>query len=412
MDINQWVHWIQSLHCKEMDLSLERVQAAAIKLNLLGPRPPVITVAGTNGKGSCVRGLESIYWQAGYKTGAFTSPQLLRINELIRINGVEIDDESLCKAFKKIAPICEQVSLTLFEFNTLAAFVIFNEAKLDVWILEVGLGGRYDAVNVVDADVAIIASIDLDHTEWLGDTREKIALEKAGIFRSDKPAVCGDFNPPYTLLDYAKDNQVPLYCQSRDFSFNKILDGWNWSYQNKFLKELPLPQLALQNMSTVLMAIELMQERLPVDEQSIRRALQEVKLPGRIQIIPGDVMTILDVSHNPASVAMLAKWLKENPAKGKTCAVFSMLGDKDILSSLNEIKDQIAAWFIAPLEGKRAASIETMINNFKDALIDNFSNLNSIKEAYHGAVKACQPGDRIVVFGSFHTVGSVNFLRY
>ena len=284
MDINQWVLWVGSLHGKEMDLSLERVQAAAMKLNLLDPKPPIITVAGTNGKGSCVRGLEAIYRQAGYKTGAFTSPQLLRINELIRINGLEIDDNSLCKAFEKIAPICNEVPLTLFEFNTLAAFIIFNEAELDVWILEVGLGGRYDAVNVMDADLAIIASIDLDHMEWLGDTREKIALEKAGIFRSGKPAVCGDFNPPHTLLEYAHQNQVPLYCQNKDFLFNKNQSGWSWSYQDKVLRDLPLPQLALQNMSTVLMAIALMQERLPVDEHSIRCALQEVQLTGRIQI--------------------------------------------------------------------------------------------------------------------------------
>ncbi len=404
MNLSAWLERIQSLGTPAIDLSLERVQEVARRLNLK-KGPVCITVGGTNGKGSTVAGLESIYREAGFKTGVFTSPILFKHNEYVRIQGQDASDEAFCRAFEKIDQARGEVVLTPFEFNTLAAFEIFREQDLDVWILEVGLGGRFDAVNVIDADIAIVTSIGIDHTEWLGDTREKIAFEKAGIFRSGKPAICGDVDPPVTLTDYAKKIDAPFYCQNQEFRFLKKADHWQWQSEKNHFKTLPIPSLALQNMSSVLMALELAQNFLPVTETQIQSGLKKVKLAGRIQVVPGKIEQIFDVSHNPASAAFLDAWLREHPCRGKARAVFSMLADKDILATIQVMRDKIDEWHVASLLPlKRAASLEKLLSAFQSAGLNNIFSYDTVKMAYQNVMQRGKEGDRVIVFGSFHTV--------
>jgi dihydrofolate synthase / folylpolyglutamate synthase len=407
--LQEWTNWIKSLHVTEMDLSLERVREIAHRLNILKPPHPVITVGGTNGKGSTVAGLEAIYLRQGYKVGAFTTPFLFKPNEQIRINGEDVTDESFCEAYKTIEGIREGITLTPFEFNALAALLLFSQANLDVVILEVGLGGRWDAVNVIDADVAIITSIAIDHVEWLGNTRESIAREKSGIFRANKPVVCGDVAPPAILMKTANDINAPFFCQNKDFGYKKNFssDTWSWWSGNNSYDNLPKPRLALQNIATVLKAIELMQLYLPVSFQTIREGLPYVSLAGRIQLFPGRVPHLFDVSHNPASAEFLANWLKENPVQGKVHAVFSMLADKDMLSTLLMIKECINAWYIGPINEPRGASLEFLQASFYKAGIAELKSFLTLEAAYKAALKITNKQDIIVIFGSFRTVAEV-----
>lgn len=407
MQLEDWLVKIQSTHNCDMDLSLERVASVAARLNVHKTASPVITVAGTNGKGSTVAALEAIYMAAGFKVGVFTSPILFRHNEYVRIQGQEAHDDAFCHAFDRIEKARETTSLTPFEFNTLAALDIFHQSKLDVWILEVGLGGRFDAVNVIDADASIVTSIGIDHVDWLGDTREKIAYEKAGIFRKNKPAICGDSDPPATLINYANDIESILYCQNKQFGFKKKNHSWDWWSESNHFENLALPKLALSNMSTVLMTVELLQNKLPVSEEIIKQTISTVSLPGRIQVIPGDITQILDVSHNPAAAEFLAVWLKEQTVKGKTRAVFSMLSDKDIYSTLLVMKNVIDEWHVASLDTKRGASMDHILNSFHEANIKNVTPYSSIEEAHLQTLKQSKLADRVVVFGSFHVVGKI-----
>ncbi len=404
--IQDWLGWIKSHHKKTMDLGLERVAKVAERLNLLQPNCPVITVAGTNGKGSCVAGLEAIYLAAGYRVGAFTSPYLFRINEEIRIQGKEIGDEKLCQAFACIEKALDDVTLTPFEFITLAALAIFQQANLDICILEVGLGGRLDAVNIINADVAVVASIAIDHADVLGDTREAIAREKAGIFRAHKPAVCGDFSPPNTLIDYAREINAPLFCQEKEFYFRREETSWSWRSKKKHFENLSLPTIALQNMATVLMAIELLQSKLNVNRHAIDVGLTKINLPGRIQVIPGDITRIFDVSHNPAAAEFLATYLRENNQAKKTRAVFSMLVDKDILGTILVMKELIDEWHIAPLPVERGTPINKLAACFQAAKIKNFSEHASVADAYQAAMTKSKSNEQVVVFGSFYTVAA------
>jgi len=390
-----------------MDLSLERVVEVAGRLNLLKPIATVITIAGTNGKGSCAAGLEAVYLRRGYKVGVFSSPILFKHNEYVRIQGTDVSDKQFCEAFEQIEKARGDITLTPFEFNALAAFYIFHQEKCDVWLLEVGLGGRFDATNVIESDLAIVTSIGIDHVEWLGDTREKIAYEKAGIFRNNKPVVCGDFDPPLTLIECAEQLDAPLYCQNKAFHYEKQDSTWTWQSATTHFKNLPIPTLALQNMSTVLMAVELLQPKLPVAVEIIEAAMANVRLIGRIHIIPGHVSRIFDVSHNPASAELLKKSLQEKNGSGKTRAVFSMLMDKDIVSTLQVMKDCIEEWHIAPLSIKRGATLPQLESSFAIAEIQNVQSYDSIVAAYEKALELSTEGDRVIVFGSFHTVADV-----
>lgn len=408
MNLNEWLERIRSIHGQEMDLSLERTMQVAEKLGLLAGNPLVITVAGTNGKGSCVAGIEAIMLESGYKVGSFTTPYLYFYNEQIRLQGESVSDALLIDAFEEVEKARLGITLTPFEFGTLAALIIFKKAKLDVWILEVGMGGRYDAVNVISADVAVIASIGIDHVQWLGETREAIGYEKAGVFRSGQLAVYGDLEPPQSVIKYADLLGTTLFLQGEHFQYIENEQNWEWRTGDKVLRDLPLPSLALQNMSTVLMAIELIQSRLPVTQDAIIRGLCKVKLPGRIQVIADDVTRILDVSHNPASVAMLKTYLDKNLCNGKTYAVFSMLGDKDMVATMTEIKSAIDEWYVAPLGIARGASSEQLKESFENLKLRNVVFCRSIKEAERLVMERAVAGkDRVVIFGSFHTVSEV-----
>jgi dihydrofolate synthase/folylpolyglutamate synthase len=403
-NIVEWLESIKRTHTQEIDLSLERVSTIAERLMQGSQRRSVITVGGTNGKGSCVAGLESIYLSAGYRVGTFTSPFLFRYNEQIKIQGIPATDEMICDVFVKIAANCQDITLTPFEWTTLAAFLIFESEDLDIWILEVGLGGRYDAVNILDADVSIVTSIAMDHMAWLGYTREAIAYEKAGICRPDKPAICGDNDPPSSLLN---QKVKKWYCQNKQFGFERSSSEWRWWSENGLLENLPHTSLALQNMSVVLMAVELLQNKLAVTKAAIVNGLKDVNLPGRIQVVPGDITVIYDVSHNPASAELLGEFLKNNACNGKTRAVFSMLGDKDILTTLNVIKEQFHTWDIAPLPVQRGASSDFLMKSFKEAAITNVRMHPTIERAFSAVQDVAEKGDRTVVFGSFHTVAGV-----
>jgi len=401
-----WLDWIQSLSMKEIDLSLDRVYQVLKRLDI-SLESTVITVAGTNGKGSTVAGLEAIYLEALKSCGTFTSPFLLHYNEQVRIQGKPVTDQILIAAFQEIKKHSEKIPLTSFEFGTLAALWIFKQHNLDVVILEVGLGGRLDAVNAIDSDVSVVTSIALDHMEWLGTTREAIAREKSGIFRRLKPAVCGDLDPPLTLIQHAKEIGSPLFCQGKHFGYQENDSHWDWWSENDRFADLPYPVLALQNMSTVLKVIELLQPTLPVKREAIDRALMHVNLPGRIQVIPGKIKKILDVSHNPASIALLSDYLKKNPILGKTHAVFSMLKDKDIFSSLKMIKNVIDHWYIAPLHNSRGMSKDALRDIFQKENMKNWKMYHGVNQAYETALIEVEENDRVVVFGSFYTVAEI-----
>lgn len=404
--MEDWLAGIACLNENEMELGLSRVKAVLDRLNLLCCCP-VIMVSGTNGKGSCVAGLEAIYQAAGYRVGTFTSPFLFKYNEQVRINALERNDKDWCTAFEKVELARQGVPLTSFEFGTLAALVLLDQASLDLWILEVGLGGRLDAVNVMDADLAIVASIGIDHVEWLGSTRDAIAIEKAGIFRANQFAVCGDFSPPQTLLDSAEKLGTLLYCQGQAFRYQENKNEWSWSYHEIHYSHLPIPKLAIQNMSTVLMAVTLMQKKLPINRLAIDAGLSTVTLPARIQVIEGDVVKILDVSHNPASIQLLADYLEKNPIQGKTRAVFSMLKDKDIYQSILAIQTYIHEWHIGALNTKRAASLDLIKEAFQKSDINLVETYADVKQAYQAAEANSKTGDRVLIFGSFHTVAEV-----
>lgn len=405
--LSEWLSWINEIHPSDICLGLERVKTVAERLNLLEPANIVITVGGTNGKGSTVAGLDHIYRAAGFKVGTFTSPYLFKHNEEVCINGVPASDALFCQAFEKIEQARGSTLLTPFEYHTLAALLIFRKQPLDVVILEVGLGGRLDAVNIINPDVAVITSIGIDHVDLLGHTREAIGFEKAGIMRPGIPVVCGDQGPPASLLSYAEKIGAVLFCRNRDFNYKTQLNKWHWWSKSESYDCLPINNLMLQNMSTVMMVINVLQPHLPVTRDAIETGLKNTELPARIQIMPGPVTEIYDVAHNPAAVACLAEKISTLPCPGKTLAVFSMLADKDITSCIHEIKEFITAWYIAPLAVKRAASFEKLCEAFTQSDAKPIHSFPNLTHAYDQARKHATIEDRIIVFGSFHTVSQV-----
>lgn len=416
----EWLEYLGCVHRTNIELGLDRVKEVAGRLHLLPEQNSnsclTIIVGGTNGKGSTVAGLSAIYQAAGFQAGSFTSPYLFKHNEEVKINDEMASDEDFCDAFAMIEKARATITLTPFEFHTLAALIIFKKSPkpLDVMILEVGLGGRKDAVNIMDADLAIIASIDIDHVDYLGNTRESIGHEKSGIFRANQPAICGDFNPPTTLLAQAQTLNVPLYCQGKDFYFKQNEENsedWSWHHQQTTVENLPMNGLAIQNMSTVIMAATLLQKKLPVDTVTIKHALKHLNLPGRIQVVQNNKLPciiIFDVAHNPAACAYLAKRLQAMNITGTVRAVFSMLTDKDIPASIFPLRDIIDEWYFAALQTTRAASCETLQNSLQENGIakNHLQRFPSIVDAYQCAQSAAQSHDAIIVFGSFHTVSA------
>ncbi|HEB56501.1 MAG TPA: bifunctional tetrahydrofolate synthase/dihydrofolate synthase [Gammaproteobacteria bacterium] len=411
-NLHDWLGWQETLHPEEIELGLARIAAVFQRLQASSFSCPVITIAGTNGKGSSLRMLESIYLADGYRTCAYSSPHLLRYNERIRINGVEATDADIVAAFARIDAARADISLTYFEFGTLAALDIFMRQQVDVVLLEVGLGGRLDAVNIINADVALLTAISLDHTDWLGADREAIGYEKAGILRSGRPAVCSDPELPQSVQVHARKLDCPIYRLGHEFDFRIDSQGWGWHERQGSALNLPPPGLRgahqYRNAAGVLMVLTLLQSRLPVASEAICRGLQETHLSGRFQSVPGPSLSrvnwIYDVAHNPDSVQQLTQMLAEEEPAGRTFALLGMLADKDSRTALWHIHSQITDWHIAPLNSPRSEKPE----NLKD-IIHSLGRSPvclhaSVALAWEAIESRAEVGDRIVVFGSFYTV--------
>ena len=409
--LEKWLEWQESLHFTAIELGLERCRRVANNMGLLKPSYNVISVAGTNGKGSSITMLDKILRNADYKVGRYTSPHLLRYNERICINGEEVSDAELCESFDRIDRARGDISLTYFEFGTLAALDLFRQHNVDLAILEVGLGGRLDAVNVLDADVALITSIDIDHQQWLGDNRECIAREKAGIFRNKALAICSDPNPPQSLLDCAEALGTPISVSGSEYSYSINDDTWSWSSNETSLEELPRPMqycdFQLQNAAGVLMVLDKIQHEYPISVKNIKQGLNSFRLNGRMQIIPGEVAKILDVAHNRESVKALVENLRKMPCLGKTHILVGMLKDKDHLEVFKVLKEVADSWSIVTLSQDRGCDAQTLLSDLKILGIDeNVSDFESVDEALDKLQQLAVSGDRIVITGSFLTVGA------
>ena len=400
-----WLAWQERLHPAEIELGLERVRAVLQRMDLLRPCARVFTVGGTNGKGSCVATLEALSLESGRCTGAYTSPHLLRYNERVRVDGVEVDDEALVSAFEAVDAARDGTSLTYFEFGTAAALEIFRRRGVHTAVLEVGLGGRLDAVNAIEPDAAVVTSVGLDHMEWLGPDRESIGREKGGIFRPGKPAVIGDRAPPASLLAAAGPGALRLGV---DFDWAETPAGWCWQDGARMLPGLPgatLPASVLKDNAACAIAAFLALETAAPAPGAIARALRRIRLAGRMQRIPGEVEWWLDVAHNPEAARALAQALAAAPARGRTWCVLGMLEDKDAHAVAEALRNAVDGWFIASLDcprGLAAAALETRI---ADALRAPATRAASVAEACSAAAAAACAGDRVVVCGSFHTVG-------
>jgi dihydrofolate synthase/folylpolyglutamate synthase len=413
-----WLTYLETLHPKTIALGLERVAQIKQRLNLQ-PDFPIIVVGGTNGKGSVCAMLESILHAAGYRVGCYTSPHLLHYNERVRIAKQQATDAELYASFEKIEQVrgaafsgMEEVPLTYFEFGTLAAMQCFIEHKVDVAILEVGLGGRLDAVNVFDNDCAVIASVDIDHTDYLGDTREAIAYEKAGIMRSGKIAICADEDVPLAIRSHAQQVGAELWCIGGKFSFTAHQGQWDFRSKSGTRSALPYPALRgayqLQNASAALAALDVLKDRLPISMEAVRRGLGEVQLAGRFQFVPGKPSLILDVAHNPHAARALAQNLAGLPPCPHTYAVFSMLADKDIAGVASALDPHIDTWLVAGVDTPRSATAQQLDQVLEQCRVRGEIKIcKNIPDALRYAYNAAGENDRIIAFGSFYTVAEV-----
>ncbi len=425
--LSDWLSHLETAHPVGIDMGLARISLVRHALGL-SFECPVITVGGTNGKGSTCSIIESILVRAGYQVGCHTSPHLLSFNERARINGVDASDEDLLEHFEAVETarlgLPEPVSLTYFEFTTLAIMRLFATRNLDAVILEVGLGGRLDAVNIIDTDCAVVTSIDIDHTEYLGDTREKIGFEKAGIFRANTPAICGDPSPPQSLIDHAAAVGADLWLVGRDYRYEAQPgnERQQWSYIGRTQRRSALAYPALRganqliNTSAALAALEALRARIPVSAQDIRLGLANVELPGRFQVVPGKPQIIFDVAHNPHAAAVLAQNLGNMGFFPYTYAVFGAMADKDIEGVIQHLKGEVDHWNVTGLPTPRAASSAMLegalhdagVNDGPDASVRQFA---TPADAFQDAVGRASENDRILVFGSFHTVAGVMAYR-
>jgi dihydrofolate synthase/folylpolyglutamate synthase len=410
--LDQWLSWQETLHPQEIELGLARVKSVWQQLQPEGLSSPVITVAGTNGKGSCVAMLASIYRQAGYSVGVYTSPHLVRYNERITLDGREVDDARLCQVFDAIDRARGDKTLTYFEFGTLAALSIFAEESPDLVILEVGLGGRLDAVNIIDADLSLITTIDLDHTDWLGESREEIGREKAGIMRNAKPVVLADPDMPASVYSVADEIGALVYAQGREFSFTEIGSGWRWSGPDEQALDLPLPALdgmgQLFNASAVVMACLCLRQRLDCSDQAIVAGLAQTRLAGRQQFIPGEPSLLLDVAHNPQAVESLRRALIQYSGEGKVNAVFGLLKGKDETAIVSLLGGLVDEWHLTDLPGSRGRSAVDLADALKaSGIATEVITYTGVEDALAGARASAGPEDLILAFGSFLVVGEV-----
>jgi dihydrofolate synthase/folylpolyglutamate synthase len=412
--LEQWLEYIERLHPQAIALGLDRVRDVRRALGLR-PAFPIITVGGTNGKGSVCAMLDAILHCAGYRTGCYTSPHLIRYNERVRVERAEAADDEIARAFAAVERARGATQLTYFEFGTLAAVWLFAQRRVDIAVLEVGLGGRLDAVNAFDADCAVVTTVDIDHVDFLGGDREAIGREKAGIFRAGRPAVCADASPPDSLTRHAAEIGARLLAIGRDFGATP--QGRHWQYWGPGGKRnaLPYPVLRgsgqLANAAAAIAALECMRERSPVAVNDIRAGLLQAENPGRFQVLPGRPAVILDVAHNPQAARALAASLAAMGGGGRTFAVFAMLKDKDIGGVIDAMKARIAHWYIAGLDGARGASIAQLQQCFAAAPTAAVTACEDVAAAYMQACDIAAENDRIVVFGSFFTVAAVVRLR-
>jgi dihydrofolate synthase/folylpolyglutamate synthase len=405
-----WLTHLESLHPKTIALGLERVAQVKQRLNLQTDFP-VIIVGGTNGKGSVCAILESMLHAAGYRVGCYTSPHLLDYNERVRVGKQQASDAELSASFARIEQVRGEIPLTYFEFGTLAAMQLFVEHKVDVAILEVGLGGRLDAVNVFDADCAVVTSIDIDHADYLGDTRELIAFEKAGIFRAGKVAVFGDSDVPQAIRTQAEKMGAELWCIGSEFGFTSHQGQWDFRSKACTRSALPFPALRgayqLNNACAALAALDALKEKLPVSMEAVRLGLVEVTLSARFQMIPGKPALILDVAHNPHAARSLAQNLAALPPCPKTYAVCAMLKDKDMAGVVAALKSQVDVWLVAGINAPRGASADELGLVLDLSHAGEVLRFPTVTEALHHAYNRAGENDRIVAFGSFYTVAEL-----
>ncbi|PVX33060.1 dihydrofolate synthase/folylpolyglutamate synthase [Pasteurella langaaensis DSM 22999] len=421
--LNEWLSYLENSHFKAIDLGLERVKAVAQELDLLTPAPFVITVGGTNGKGTTCRLLETILLNAGYRVGVYSSPHLIRYNERVRIQNEDVADELHTASFAYIDENKTQ-SLTYFEFSTLSALHLFKQAKLDVVILEVGLGGRLDATNIVDADLAVITSVDIDHVDFLGDNRELIGFEKAGIFRENRPVIIGEPDVPNSMLDHAKSLHCQVSRRDVDWSFEQKAQHWVWQSEKVRLENLPFCQIPLQNAATALAAVQALPFK--ITEDVIRQSLKNVELTGRFQPLKASQLEILahkmgknsaempqviiDVGHNPHAARYLSEKLTALKAQisGRIIAVFGLLKDKDAQGVIEPLLPVIDEWHCVSLNvprGQTGLELQQKLNNVVGKGSVHSDIADSVEIGVQQAVKSVVKNDVVLVFGSFHTVG-------
>ncbi|CAM3329273.1 bifunctional tetrahydrofolate synthase/dihydrofolate synthase [Pseudomonas plecoglossicida] len=410
-NLGEWLAYLEQLHPSAIDMGLERSQKVLARLQLGTLAPRVVTVTGTNGKGSTCAFVASMLRAQGLKVGVYSSPHLLRYSERVLIDGQEASDGRLCEAFAAVEAARGEISLTYFEMGTLAAFWLFKQSGLDAVVLEVGLGGRLDTVNVVDADLALVTSIGVDHVDYLGDTRELVAFEKAGIFRQGKPALCGDLNPPQPLLDKAHELAVPLFLRGRDFDLACAEGVWHWRGTTAqgaevVLRDLPLLDLPMENAALAVQAYLLM--GLSWDERQIRQALLDTRMTGRLDSREFEwqgkrVTLLLDVGHNPHAADYLARRLAARPLKGRRLAVFGLLADKDLEGVIAPLQGLVDDWAVAPLDTPRsrpAAELVSALTNRGEAV----KSYASVDAALEGQCAQATAQDQILLFGSFFCV--------
>lgn len=418
--LEQWVEYIQTLHVREIDLTLERVRDVFKSLYPEGVSYKVISIAGTNGKGSTASLLSSCYAQGGYTTGKFTSPHLVSFNERFQINGNDVSDAELLASFQRVEEARDGIRLTFFEFGTLLAIDLFSHAGVDIGIMEVGLGGRLDAVNILDADVSIVTSLAIDHTAWLGDTVDQIAMEKIGIARSFSPCVIGVAEPPANLLAYCERHSVEPYCIGQEFSFHLMENGQRWTFvsDEDSIADLPLPFMQkgvqLENASVAIQAI-LKLSSLPLAAPHIRAGLASAQLDARCQLVSRAPIVVLDVAHNVASMERLAAFIQGLNYHGRLVALCGMLADKEVVKSLACMVSLVDQWNIASIHHERGSSASELQVDLQQAAVLGDSLLNTeevtlfehVTDAYDDIAAQLNDEDCLVVFGSFHIVGDI-----
>ena len=409
MAIADKIKYIQELNSKPIDLTLERIAMVAKKLQLLAFDCPIITVGGTNGKGSTVATLERIYHHAGYKTGVFTSPQITHHTELIRLNRKAITSQQLETALERLDTARDGILLTEFEFMTLAALLLFKQASPDIIILEVGLGGRDDAVNIIDADLSIITNVALDHCQWLGNDRNSIAYIKSGIMRKNKTTIIGERDAPCVLLDRAQQLCIDSKQLGKEFYYEINPTTWTWKSKEQTLRCLPLPNLLIENVACAIMAAEILMARLPINtlENILKDILPKLSLPGRLQIFDTPCRQIFDAAHNPAAAIKLAETLGNMKIPGKIYAIFSMFADKDINNTIKPFKGLIHEWHIAALPHIRAASCSQLHQALENNDINVITEYQDIEIAYQAVLNKIQQNDAMLIFGSFQVLNAI-----